>query len=239
PDVTRLPRTENLSDFVRDHPDLPPSLVFTCAAIEAGCALVNFTPSLALDVPTIAARAVARGLPYCGRDGKTGETLLKSVLAPMFLARNLRVLGWESHNLLGNRDGAVLDHEANRRSKLSGKSEVVEEILDYPLHHRVRIDTMPSLDDWKTAWNLIHFEGFLGTRMSLQFTWQGCDSALAAPLVLDLVRLAEFAHRQGEAGPLRHTAAFFKSTLGGAPAAFPDQMELLRAYARSHATRDA
>jgi len=220
--------------FLAAHgPDIPASVLFSAAALQAGCALVNFTPSPALDLAPIRALALAQGLPICGKDGKTGETLLKSVLGPMFFARNLRVLSWESFNLLGNRDGQVLAHEGNKKSKLAGKSDLLRNVFDYPFHGEVHIDYVPSLDDWKTAWNLIHFEGFLGTRMMLQFTWQGCDSALAAPLVLDLVRLADLALRRGESGPMLHTAAFFKAPLGQVPVDLAGQMALLAEYAKT------
>lgn len=234
PEALRADGGEDWDAFLEVHGHaVPASVLFTVAAFQAGCAVVNFTPSPALDLLPVRALADASGRPYCGRDGKTGETLLKSVLGPMFLARNLRVLSWESYNLLGNRDGQVLAHEDNKRSKLEGKSDLLRNVFDYPFHGEVHIDYVPSLDDWKTAWNLIHFEGFLGTRMMLQFTWQGCDSALAAPLVLDLARLADLALQRGESGPMLHTAAFFKAPLGDVPADLPRQMDLLRSYCSS------
>lgn len=149
-----------------------------------------------------------------GRDGKTGETLVKSALAPMFAGRNLRVLSWEGHNILGNRDGRVLEDDANKAEKVASKSDLLEDILGYETHNRVRIDYTPSLGDWKTAWDHVHFEGFLGTRMKLQFTWEGSDSALAAPLVLDLARLVAFADEHGEGGTQPNLASFFKSPYG-------------------------
>jgi myo-inositol-1-phosphate synthase len=149
-----------------------------------------------------------------GRDGKTGETLLKTALAPMFVARRLKVLAWEGYNMLGNRDGLVLDDPAAGRAKVKDKDGALRRILRDPgVHTRVRIDYVPSLDDWKTAMDFIHFRGFLGARMSLSFTWQGCDSALAAPLVLDLARLADLARRDGEKGTLPWLAPFFKTPL--------------------------
>ena len=135
-----------------------------------------------------------------GYDGKTGETLLKSVLAPMFAHRNLEVMSWVGHNIFGNMDGKVLDDPANKKSKVTSKDRLLGQILGYPPQTLVTIEYIASMGDWKTAWDHIHFRGFLGTPMTLQFTWQGCDSLLAAPLVLDLVRFAERAWRRGDIG---------------------------------------
>ena len=175
-------------------------------------------------------------MPHCGNDGKTGETLLKTVLAPMFAARALRVLSWQGYNMLGNRDGAVLSDPLHRRSKLASKDEALRSILPDPeLHTHVGIDYVPSLQDWKTAWDFVHFEGFLGVRMSLQLTWSGSDSALAAPLVLDLARLADLSAERGERGVMEHTACYFKSPLSRGSHAFHEQVERLFDYARRNA----
>lgn len=214
---------------------VPASVVYAYAALSAGYPFVNFTSCLGSSHPAFDELSRGRGVPHAGRDGKTGETLVKTVLAPMFVARHLRVLSWEGHNILGNRDGQVLEAPANNLAKIQDKDAALREILGDPsAHSRVRIDYVPSLGDWKTAWDFIHFEGFLGARMSMQFTWQGCDSALAAPLVIDLVRLAEFAHRMGERGPMLHTAPFFKAPWGGTTHDFRAQMDLLTAYAAGH-----
>ncbi len=213
-----------------DDPTLPASTLYAVAALEAGCPWINFTPSPGGSCPALVDLAEARGQPLYGSDGKTGETLVKSALAPLFALRHLRVLAWEGYNLLGNGDGAVLDDPANRQTKVASKDHVLPEILGYTPHTRVGIDYVPSLDDWKTAWDLIHFEGFLGTRMSLQFTWQGCDSALAAPLILDLARLTALARHRGEAGLMPHLCSFFKSPMGEAPADLSSQFERLRRY---------
>lgn len=210
----------------------PASLVYAYAAFAAGAAYVNFTPNRGASVPALREFAEARRLPHCGNDGKTGETLVKTALAPMFAARALRVLAWQGYNMLGNRDGEVLAEPAHRESKLRNKSEVLRAILgDDALHSHVGIDYVPSLQDWKTAWDFVHFEGFLGARMSLQFTWTGSDSALAAPLVLDLVRLAEIALRRGESGVMAHTACFFKAPLAGGTHDFHAQFRSLLEYA--------
>jgi len=218
----------------------PASVLYAFAALDAGFPFVNFTSCVGSSLPALDELARRRGVPHMGRDGKTGETLVKTALAPMFLARNLRVLAWEGHNLLGNRDGRVLDTPANRDAKVKDKDAALREILgDEKVHSRVRIDYVPSLGDWKTAWDFIHFEGFLGARMTMQFIWQGCDSALAAPLVIDLVRLAEFAHRSGEGGAMRHASCFFKAPHGVEVHDFHAQMGWLIDYAAQHKAKVA
>jgi len=215
----------------------PASLLYACAAFTAGCPYVNFTPSLGASVQALRELARREKLPHCGNDGKTGETLVKTVLAPMFTARNLRVLAWQGYNMLGNRDGEVLVDGAHRQTKLRNKDEALRSILgDERVHTRVGIDFVPSLKDWKTAWDFVHFEGFLGARMSLQFTWTGSDSALAAPLVLDLVRLAEFAARMGEVGEMPHTSSFFKAPIAGGTHDFRAQFQGLLDYAATRLT---
>ena len=116
-----------------------------------------------------------------GYDGKTGETLMKSVLAPMFAHRNLEVMSWVGHNIFGNMDGKVLDDPANKKSKVTSKDRLLGQILGYPPQTLVSIEYIASMGDWKTAWDHIHFRGFLGTPMTLQFIWQGCDSLLGRP----------------------------------------------------------
>ncbi len=187
-----------------------PSAIYAYAAATAGLPFVHFTPSNSALLPAIRQAFAASGTPWMGCDGKTGETLVKTALAPMFKIRDLRVLSWQGYNILGDRDGRVLADRDNKRAKVATKDGVLPSILGYPLHTHVGIDYVPSLHDLKTAWDFVHFEGFLGTKMSLQFTWQGCDAILAAPLVLDLVRFADLAKRRGEAGPMPHLACYFK-----------------------------
>jgi myo-inositol-1-phosphate synthase len=200
---------------------------------------VNFTPSLGATPPAIQELATLRGACHAGQDGKTGETLLKSVLVPMFAARNLQVQSWVGHNIFGNLDGLILDDPANKAAKIKGKDQLVGHILGYDPQTLVSIEYVRSLGDWKTAWDHIHFRGFLGTPMTLQFTWQGCDSLLAAPLVLDLVRFVELSQRRGEVGALSHLGSFFKQPLGLAEHDFPRQFSLLCDWARRHSQQAA
>jgi myo-inositol-1-phosphate synthase len=209
---------------------LPPSSLYAYAAFRAGCSYVDFTPSTGARLPALAELAGECGLPYAGHDGKTGETLLKSVLAPMFAMRNLRVRSWSGLNLLGGGDGANLADPGANAAKSVSKQRVLGEILGYLPAGGTRIDYVDDIGDFKTAWDLVTFTGFLGTPMRLEFTWQGCDSALAAPLVLDLARITLAAHGAGHAGPLAPLAFFFKDPLGDVDHALPAQWEALRAF---------
>jgi myo-inositol-1-phosphate synthase len=213
-------------------PALPASGIYAYAALDLGLPYVNFTPSLGTSCPAMDELARRRGVPHGGKDGKTGETLLKSVLAPMFAARNLHVLSWIGHNILGGGDGRVLNDPANKASKVKSKDGALGSILGYRPQSLVSIEYVESLDDWKTAWDHVHFEGFLGTKMAMQFTWQGCDSVLAAPLVIDLARLALLSQRRGEVGVMTHLACFFKSPMGTAEHDFFRQWAAFQTYAR-------
>jgi myo-inositol-1-phosphate synthase len=214
---------------------LPASSLYAIAALDLGLPYINFTPSLGAAPTAIGELATLRGACHAGQDGKTGETLLKSVLAPMFAARNLEVLSWVGHNIFGNLDGQVLDDPANKAAKIKDKDGLVQEILGYSPQTLVTIEYIRSMGDWKTAWDHIHFRGFLGTPMTLQFTWQGCDSLLAAPLVLDLVRFVELSNRCGEIGVLSHLGSFFKRPLGLKKHDFSEQFSLLGEWAQEHA----
>jgi len=214
-------------------PVLPASALYAWAALDLGLPYLNFTPSLGASFPAAEGLALQRKAVFGGKDGKTGETLMKTVLAPMFANRNLRVLSWVGHNIFGNRDGLVLDDPHNKASKVQTKDKVIAEILGYKPQSHVSIEYIESLGDWKTAWDHIHFRGFLGVKMSLQFTWQGCDSILAAPLALDVARLALLAQRRGEVGVLRHLACFFKSPMGAPEHDFFKQFAMLEDYART------
>ncbi|UUU29576.1 inositol-3-phosphate synthase [Streptomyces sp. CA-210063] len=211
---------------------LPPSSLYAAAALRAGCPYVNFTPSTGLHHPTLSSLAASCGLPYAGRDGKTGQTLLRSVLGPMFAQRALPVRAWSGTNLLGGGDGAALADPAAAAAKNAGKERVLTDTLGTTPEGETHIDDVPALGDWKTAWDHIAFDGFLGTRMILQTTWQGCDSALAAPLVLDLARLVARAHEAGLSGPLTDLGFYFKDPVGQGPAALGEQYEALAGFAK-------
>jgi myo-inositol-1-phosphate synthase len=214
-------------------PVLPPSSLYAYAAFTAGCPYVEFTPSAGPRLPALAELARRHAIPYAGYDGKTGETLVKSVLAPMFAMRHLRVRSWSGTNLLGGGDGANLATPAAGDAKVASKQRVLAETLGYQPQGGTRIDYVEDLGDFKTAWDLITFTGFLGIGMRMEFTWHGCDSALAAPLVLDLARLTAAAHRAGRHGPLAELAFFFKDPAGAAAHALPDQWVALVSFVRS------
>ncbi|MFD3617817.1 inositol-3-phosphate synthase [Streptomyces sp. NPDC058676] len=212
--------------------DLPASSLYAAAALRAGCTYVNFTPSTGLHHPALAPLAESSGLPYAGRDGKTGQTLLRSVLGPMFAQRALAVRAWSGTNLLGGGDGASLSDPAAAAAKNAGKERVLADTLGAVPEGEIHIDDVPVLGDWKTAWDHIAFDGFLGARMILQTTWQGCDSALAAPLVLDLARLVARAHERGLSGPLTELGFYFKDPVGQGPSALGEQYAALVGFGR-------
>ncbi|WP_179233712.1 inositol-3-phosphate synthase [Streptomyces sp. CS057] len=214
-----------------DDTRLPASSLYAAAALRAGCAYANFTPSTGLRTPALTDTVAACGLPHAGRDGKTGQTLLRSVLAPMFLQRALAVRAWSGSNLLGGGDGAALADPAAAAAKNAGKERVLADTFGTAPEGEVHIDDVPAMGDWKTAWDHIAFDGFLGSRMILQTIWQGCDSALAAPLVLDLARLLARAHEAGISGPLPELGFYFKDPDGGTSAALAEQYAALLTFA--------
>lgn len=204
---------EALREALKGEQALPPSTLAALAAFEAGAAYVDFTPSTSIRPRAVRDWAVERRLPYGGQDAKTGETLVKSVLAPMFTARALPVQAWSGTNLLGGGDGATLADPHAAKSKSVSKERVLTELLGGEVPGEVHIDYVDPLGDWKTAWDHVMFSGFLGVRMTLQFTWQGCDSALAAPLVLDLARLSALALERGHVGAMPFLGFYFKDPI--------------------------
>lgn len=220
PPVPELPEHAELAllEQALDDPGravLPASSLAAYAAMRAGCAFVDFTPSPGVSLPALDQLAHRAGVPYAGRDGKTGETLLRTVLAPMFTERALRVRAWAGTNLLGGGDGATLADARAAGSKLESKARGLAGLLGEQVSAPLHIDNVPCLGEQKTAWDHIAFDGFLGVRMTLQFTWTGLDSALAAPLVLDLARLLAAAHAAGRRGAQPELAFFFKDPLAG------------------------
>jgi len=191
---------------------LPASSLGALAAFEAGAAYVDFTPSTSIRPAAVREWAMDRGMPYGGQDAKTGETLVKSVLAPMFATRALPVHAWSGTNLLGGGDGATLADPRAAKSKSISKERGLAEMLG-DVAGEVHIDYVDPMGDWKTAWDHVLFSGFLGVRMTLQFTWQGCDSALAAPLVLDLARLSALALEREHVGAMPFLGFYFKDPI--------------------------
>lgn len=210
--------------------DLPIGAVYALAAFAAGAPFVSFTPSPCLRLPVVLDAAERTGLPYAGSDGKTGETLVKSALAPMFATRALDLRSWTSINLLGGGDGATLADPAAARSKTETKRSGLDAMIGHPVPGPMHIDQVEDLGEWKTAWDHVRFDGFLGTRMTLQFTWQGCDSSLAAPLVLDLARLTAAAHAAGRSGALPALGFFFKDPAGSTEHRLAEQWRDLVAW---------
>ncbi len=230
-EVLKLSWTELSAKLQQGPGPLPASSLYAIAALQLKCPFVNFTPSVGTDCPALKELAKQQGVVHIGRDGKTGETLMKAVLAPMFAARNLHVMSWVGHNIFGNLDGKVLDDPVNKANKVRSKDHLLTEILGYKPQTLVSIEYIESMGDWKTAWDHIHFQGFLGTPMVLQFTWQGCDSLLAAPLVIDLIRLTEREARRNKSGVMTHLASFFKSPMECDEPAFAYQFQQLTQWA--------
>ncbi|MCM2285019.1 MAG: inositol-3-phosphate synthase [Desulfobacula sp.] len=231
-ELSGLSSMESISKLIDENQisTIRPSLIYAYAAITSRCVYINFTPSEGGFSGGLAALAHEYRVPVMGSDGKTGETLVKSALAPMFAMRNLEVLSWEGYNILGNMDGKILQNAENSSTKIRSKDRLLPHILGYQPHSRVSIDYVPSLGDRKTAWDFIHFQGFLNTKMTLQFTWQGCDSALASPLILDLARFGILALERGESGVMSHMASFFKSPWGIDEHSLEKQFRLLEDY---------
>lgn len=224
---------DELSPLLEDSDSCPltASSLYAIAALELGMPFLNFTPSVGSAPAALDELARRNKTCHMGHDGKTGETLLKSALAPMFANRHLEIMSWVGHNIFGNMDGKVLDDPENKKTKVVSKDRLLGQILGYDPQTHISIEYIKSLGDWKTAWDHIHFRGFLGTPMVMQFTWQGCDSILAAPLVLDLVRFTDLAYRRGETGLLTFLASFFKSPLGTSEHDFVRQFQMLQDWA--------
>lgn len=221
-----------------DH-KLLPDMAYTLAAISCGVPVVNFSPNI-LEIPAIVRAACKAKIPICGRDGKTGQTYLKVVLASAFKARNLYIDGWYSLNILGNADGKNLEDPGKADGKLRNKTETLDDILGYPVgeryesaSHKVRIDYYPPRGDSKEAWDVIDFMGLFGLPMSLRLNLQGRDSILAAPMVLDLARWMAALQRAGKCGLVPELGFFFKKPIGeSVPHSFQDQVLSLAALER-------
>ena len=199
--------------------NIAPSMVYAYAALLEGVPFINGAPNLTADIPALEKLAGDEGVPICGKDFKTGQTLVKTVIGPMLKARMLGLDGWFSTNILGNRDGEVLDEPQNFKTKEESKLGVLEYILQpevYPelysdAYHKVRINYYPPRGDNKEGWDNIDLFGWLGRRMQLKVNFLCSDSILAAPLVLDLVLFMDLAQRAGMGGIQEWLSFYFKS----------------------------
>jgi myo-inositol-1-phosphate synthase len=208
---------------------IAPSQVYAYAALKSGVPFANGAPNLTLDIPALLALARDRNIPVCGKDFKTGQTYMKTVLAPGLKSRLLGCSGWYSTNILGNRDGEVLDDPDAFRTKEVSKLGVLEHILQpnlYPqlykdLYHAVRINYYPPRGDAKEGWDNIDVFGWLGYPMQIKVNFLCRDSILAAPLVLDLVLFLDLAQRSGMKGIQEWLSFYFKSPMT-APGLYPE-----------------
>lgn len=195
----------------RNDPAIAPAMRYFYAAIKCGFPHANFAPSLS-NIPALAKLAEQHGVPYAGMDGKTGQTLLKTALAAMFRVRQLKIHGWYSINFLGNNDGLVLDSPSSNKTKVLSKASVLDSIVGYHVeNHQVHIHYYKPRGDAKEAWDNIDIVGFGGVPMQMKINFLCQDSVLAAPLVIDLIRLLDQAKKVGEKGIQRQLSVYFKS----------------------------
>jgi myo-inositol-1-phosphate synthase len=195
-------------------PAISPAMLYAYAAIAEGVPYGNFTPSLAADIPALTAMAERENVPVAGKDGKTGQTFIKTVLAPAFRARSLYVEGWFSTNILGNRDGLALKNKDSLESKLNTKGSVLDDILGYPVEdHIVDIRYYKPRGDNKEAWDNIDLVGFLGQKMQMKVNFLCRDSILAAPLVIEIARVLDLARQRGKGGIQEQLGLFFKAPM--------------------------
>jgi myo-inositol-1-phosphate synthase len=197
------------------NPVISPAMRYFYTAAKLGIPYCNFAPSLT-NIPALAEIAVKHQAPYAGMDGKTGQTLMKTALAAMFRVRELKIDGWYSTNFLGNNDGLILDAPGSNKTKVMSKQSVLDSIVGYHVdNHQVHIHYYKPRGDQKEAWDNIDIVGFGGIPMQIKVNFLCSDSGLAAPLVVDLVRLLDVAKRTGESGIQRQLSMFFKSPYHG------------------------
>ena len=207
--------------LMQDDPAISNAQLYAWACLQEGVPFVNGSPNLAADFPAAASLAREAGVPLAGKDYKTGQTLMKTIIGPGLKARLLGLNGWFSTNILGNRDGEVLDDIESFRAKERSKLGVLEQVLEperYPelygkFHHKVRIEYYPPRGDAKEGWDNIDLFGWLGYPMQLKIDFLCRDSILAAPLVLDLALLMDLAHRAGLSGTQDWLSFYFKSPM--------------------------
>lgn len=191
--------------------EISPAMLYAYASIAENVPYGNFTPSVAADIPALVEFAEKQNVPIAGKDGKTGQTMIKSVLAPAFKTRALHVEGWFSTNILGNRDGLALSNTDSLASKIKTKSSLLDDILGYEVEdHLVDIRYYKPRGDNKEAWDNIDLKGFLGQQMQLKVNFLCKDSILAAPLAIEIARCLDLAKQRGESGVLEEVGVFFK-----------------------------
>ncbi len=215
-------------------PDISPAMLYAYAALTKGIPYGNFTPSVAADIPALIELAELRKVPIAGKDGKTGQTFIKTVLAPALKSRALKVEGWYSTNILGNRDGLALSNEDSLASKVKTKTSVLDDILGYEVEdHIVDIRYYRPRADNKEAWDNIDISGFLGQPMQIKVNFLCKDSILAAPLAIEIARCLDLAKQRGESGIQEQLSIFFKlpMTRNERPEqAFHKQEDMLREW---------
>jgi myo-inositol-1-phosphate synthase len=231
--LTETPAHQSIAAFEKaleaNDPSIPSSMIYAYAAIREGIPYVNAAPNLSGDVPALTALAQKTGSPLAGKDLKTGQTLIKTIIAPGLKARLLGVEGWYSTNILGNRDGEVLDDPESFRTKEESKKSVLDYIFQsslYPelyadLHHVVRINYYKPRGDAKEGWDNIDLVGWLGYKMQLKINFLCRDSILAAPIVLDVALFMDLARRAGMSGVQEWLSFYFKSPVH-APGLYPE-----------------
>jgi len=204
-----------------NNPEIAPSMIYAYACLEEGVPYISGAPNLTVDMPAMWDFAAQTQTPICGKDFKTGQTMLKTVLSPMLKTRMLGLNGWFSTNILGNRDGEVLDDPGSFKTKEESKLSVIDNILQpdlYPqlygnIYHKVRINYYPPRKDNKEGWDNIDIFGWLGYPMQLKVNFLCRDSILAAPLCLDLVLFSDLAKRAGLSGIQSWLSFYFKSPM--------------------------
>ena len=217
PDLA-APALQDLAAFEKglDQSDaaIGPAMLYAYAAIKSGNPYANFSPSVAADAKPLVQFARERNVAVAGKDGKTGQTFMKTVIAPALRARSLHVDGWFSTNILGNRDGLALDDPASLKSKLGTKKSVLDQMLGYPVEdHIIDIRYYRPRGDDKEAWDNIDITGFLGQRMQIKVNFLCKDSILAAPLVIEIARCLGLADRREQGGIQEQMGVFFKAPM--------------------------
>ncbi len=223
--ITPGPAHQSLPGFEKameeNDPAIAPSMLYAWASLMEGVPFANGAPNLTVDLPALQALADDKGVAICGKDFKTGQTMVKTVISPMLKARMLGLAGWYSTNILGNRDGEVLDDPESFKTKEESKLGVLEHILQpamYPdlygkIYHKVRINYYPPRGDNKEGWDNIDIFGWLGYPMQIKIDFLCRDSILAAPLVLDLALFLDLAQRAGMSGIQEWLSFYFKSPM--------------------------